>query len=456
MPTAAANAAPKAKVSTKTIRTEITEPVEQPVAASPAPLPEPSEDFWRYIQAMKPEDWKKTHTVSIYRYPLGQTKPQKLGRYVKTYKLDSPLVSEDQIFEEFGGGQYDALLRGPARDGSERVTLIAKHSWEMDGPAKNPWATSAATSAAAPGPSEIASTLQVLLQHLETLKKSPTASDNPALKESIALIQQLTQAMPKPEGVKELVAGLASLKELTGAGDGQSSIVETIKVLKELGVIGGESRKSLATELKEILEIAAMVGGGGGAKVDWATSLVQNLPTILEKATPIADRFAEASRNNARVAEIRAGRAPASLPPSTRPAPALAVPAASTASAAPAAESPGARTVAAPETEPATAAERPAGIVVQPPTLDWVKARAVQLFATGKTGDAIAEWLDQIDEQLGNFLGSMDEEKFSAFVKSDPILGQIATAPRFAEFVAQFVDYFTEEQEPLSAPSTQK
>src|SRR5712692_7153441 len=103
----------------------------------------------------------------------------------------------------------------------------------------------------------------------------------------------------------------------------------------------------------------------------------------------MADKFAEAARNNARIAEIRAGRVPPAEPiPVNRPGPALLVPAttAAPAAAAPAAESPAPRVVAMPETEPAQPK-----VVVQPPTLDWVKARAVQLFSLGKPGDAIAE-----------------------------------------------------------------
>lgn len=436
MPTATKDKpAPTAKVQTTTVTKVTSDPVEQVIPPAAAPLPEPQEDFWRYIERLTEEDWKNHH-VTLYRYPLGQTKPQKLGRYVRTYKFGSPLLSEDQIFEEFGGSQYDALLKGPAKDGSGRLTLIAKHSWEMDGPAKNPWTTSAATGTT-PGPSELANTLQVVLQNLKQAERSPNAAESPAIKESISLIQQLTSAMPKPQGIGELVTALSDMKKLTGSGEG-NSLVDTIKVLKELGIIGGE-RKSLTSEIKEILEIAGMMGGGGGGgKRDWATSLIEAAPVILEKATPIAEKFAEASRNNARVAEIRSGQVPASPP--TRPA---LVPSTTPAAAAPAAESPASRVVAAPETEPATpaAAEKPQFVA---PNLEWVKARAVQLFASGKTGDEIAEWLDSIDERLGNFLGSMDQEKFTAFVKSDPILSQIATAPRFPEFVEQFVDYFAD------------
>lgn len=446
MPSATAKPAPTAKVSTKTITTAVTEPVEQNVAIA-APLPEPSQDFWKYIEALTADDWKEHH-VTLYRYPLGQAKPQKLGRYVKTYKFGSPLLSEDQIFEEFGGSQYDALLKGPGRDG--RVTLLAKHSWEMDGPAKNPWTTAPPNGGAPAGSSELAATLQVVLQNLKQASAAPNAAESPAIKESISLIQQLTQAMPKQQGVGELVSALADLKKLTGGGDGGgNSLIETIKVLKELGIIG-EKKRSLAEELKDMLEVTAMLGtGGGGGKVDWGTSLIQNLPTILEKATPIAEQFADAARNNARVAELRSGHTPAAPPqtPANRPAPALvAPPTAPAAATAPAAESPASRIVTMPETEPATAqpAAQPA---FQAPNLDWVKARAVQLFGAGKTGDVVAEWLDGVDDQLGNFLGSMDAEKFRAFVTADPILHAITSAPRFEEFVAEFVDYFSADAE---------
>jgi hypothetical protein len=452
MPTATAKAAPKtATVSEKVIRTEVRQPVEVPVTP-PAPVDvAPSEDFWRYIEQLSEEDWKKHH-VSLYRYPLGQTKPQKLGRYIRTYKADAPLKSEEQVFEEFGGGQYDALLRGPGAEG--RVTLIAKQSWEMDGPVKNPWQSSGPTAPGAPSNSDLASTLQVVLQNLKAAERSPNLGGDPALKESIALIQQLTAAMPKPEGVKELVAGLASLKQLTGDGGGKNSIIETIQVLKELGLVG-EKRRSLSEELKDILEIAASVGGnggGGGGRIDWPTALVQNLPGILEKVTPIADKFADAARSNARVAELRAGGRPAALPssPVNRTLPAVTVPPAAVP--VPAAESPAPRAVAAPETEPAAASatgaapvNAPAEFAFRPPNLVWVKGRAVQMFTEGKPGDVIAEFLDNLDAQLGQFLASMDEPAFRLFVEGDAILKQISTAPRYASFVRDFVDYFSEQ-----------
>lgn len=442
MPSATAKPAPTAKVQQTITTKEIREPVEKEVLEPSAPAPEPNQDFWGYIATLDPEDWNN-HRCDLYRYPLGEMKPQKLGRYIKTYKRGTPLVSEEQILEEFGGGQYDAMLK---RDKS----LVARHSWEIEAAAKNPAANSGIPAATA-APSELAATLQVVLQNLKQASSAPNAAESPAIKESISLIQQLTQAMPKQQGVGELVSALADLKKLTGGGDGgQNSIIETIKVLKELGIVGGE-RKSLASEIKEIMEIAGMMGGGGGggAKRDWVTSLIDNAPTILEKVTPIADKFADAAASNRRVAELRSGVIPAATP-TNRPAPALVAPTTAPAAATPAAESPASRVVTMPETEPAT----PAGAQPQfvAPNLEWVKARAVQLFAAGKPGDAIAEWLDSIDEQLGNFLGSMDAEKFAAFVKNDPILGQIATAPRFQEFVEQFVDYFAAES--VNEPST--
>jgi hypothetical protein len=461
MPTATAKAAPKtATVSEKVIRTEVREPVEVKITKEAPPI-EPREDFWKYIQSLTDDDWK-THHVTLYRYPLGQPKPDKLGRYVKTYKHGSPLLSEEQIFEEFGGSQYTALLKGP-KDGRSWM-LIATHSWEMDGPSKNPWQVSTAA-AGVPSNSDLASTLQVVLQNLKAAERSPNLGGDPALKESIALIQQLTAAMPKPEGVKELVAGLASLKALTGDSGGKNSIIETIQVLKELGLVG-EKRRSLSEELKDILEIAASVGGnggGGGGRIDWPTALVQNLPGILEKVTPIADKFADAARSNARVAELRAGGRPAALPssPVNRTLPAVTVP--PEAVPVPAAESPAPRVVAAPETEPAAASttgaspvNAPAEFAFRPPNLEWVKGRAVQMFTEGKPGDVIAEFLDNLDAQLGQFLASMDEPAFRLFVEGDAILKQISTAPRYASFVRDFVDYFSEQPDdgvPEKAPA---
>lgn len=434
MPTAKKDTAPKlATVSETIIRKETRDPIEVEVT-EPRVAVSPREDFWKYIKSLTDEDWK-THHVTLYRYPLGQPKPDKLGRYVKTYKHGNPLLSEEQIYEEFGGSQYTAMLKGP-KDG-QPWTLIATQNWEMDGPSKNPWQTSpAGAAAAAVGGSELAPVLQVLLPQLRTALQASPNPESPAIKESIALIQQLTNAMPKQQGIAELVSGLADLKKLTGDTGNGNSLRETLAVLKELGIIGVE-RRSIAQEVKEIMEIAGMLGGGGGAparRADWPTSLVETLPSILEKVTPIADKFADAARSNARVAEIRAGGRPG--PPIA--ANTITTPALPPAAPVPAAES---RAVAAPDTVPA--GEKPEEL--RAPNMIWAKAKAVQMFQQGKPGDVVAEFLDNLDTQLGGFLGSMNEEKFRAFIESDPILRTIIGTPRERTFIKDFVAYFSEE-----------
>lgn len=436
MPTAKKDTASKtATVSETIIRKETRDPVEVQVKEPAAPIA-PQREFWKYIKSLTDEDWK-THHVTLYRYPLGQTKPDKLGRYIKTYKHGNPLLNEEQVYEEFGGSQYVAMLKG------EGGGLIARHEWEMDGPQKNPWQSSPSGGAAPTNGNELAATLQVLLPQLRNaLQQSPNA-ESPAIKESISLIKQLTDAMPKQQGIAELVTGLADLKKLTGETSGSSSLKETLSVLKELGIIGGE-RRSIAQEVKEILEIAGMMsggGGGGGRRADWPTALVENLPGILEKVTPIADKFADAARSNARVAEIRAGGRPGPITTTTTVPAALPAPQPAAARV-PAAESPAPRAVAAPETEPVGAE------TVRPPNMTWAKAKAVQMFLKGLPGDEVAGFLDQLDDQLGAYLASMDETNFRAFVEGDAILKQIAGAPRYGSFVQDFVAYFSEAPEP--------
>lgn len=447
MPTAKKDTAPKtATVSETIIRKETRDPVEVEVK-EPKVEVSPQREFWKYIQSLTDEDWK-THHVTLYRYPLGQPKPDKLGRYVKTYKHGTPLLSEDQIYEEFGGSQYTALLKGPGRNG-DPWTLISRHEWEMDGPVKNPWNNSPSGSAPLGGSTELASTLQVLLPQLRNALQASPNAESPAIQASISLIKQLTDAMPKQQGISELVSGLADLKKLTGETGNGNSLRETLAILKELGIIGVE-RRSIAQEVKEIMEIAGMLGGGGAParRADWPSTLVETLPSILEKVTPIADKFADAARANARVAEIRAGGAP--RPPiNTSTIPAAALPAA----ARPAGpESPAPRSVAAPETEPA--ATGPAPEVVAP-NLVWAKAKAVQMFLQGLPGDEVAGFLDHLDAQLGGYLASMDEPKFRAFVEGDVILRQIVSAPRYPSFVKDFVAYFSEDEEGGADEETQ-
>ena len=234
----------------KTTITRETQP-EIEVERRPGAHPDPVKDFWGYIASLAEEDWKD-HYVTLYRHPLGQPKPRELGRYVKTYKYRCPLLGEEQVAEEFGGGQFDAILKGK-RDGKQ--TMLKRESWDIEGPMKNPWATSHPTAAApAPSGSDTAAVLHAVLSNLQQLHASMSpAKTSSTLQESIRAIQALSQAVPR-EGIKDLAAALASMRTITG----RDGIIQTIALLKELGVIG-EQKRNYVGELRELLKVAQLM-----------------------------------------------------------------------------------------------------------------------------------------------------------------------------------------------------
>jgi hypothetical protein len=245
------------------------------------------------------------------------------------------------------------------------------------------------------------------------------------------MITALAAAIPKGEGIGGLVTALASLDQLRGGG-AKSELKETLELLRDMGIIGekAEPKKSIAEELKGILEVADMMRGGGGRR-DWVTSLIDAAPTIIEKAGGVLDKGAAIAENNRRIAELRRGVTVTerTIPGAAQPAQPAVV-----------------RTVAQPETEPVAPATAEPTVVIQPPTFDWLKARVVQLFRDGKPGDVVAEFIDTVDPQLGNQFASLSRPALEQFISADPILGEIAAAPRYGAFVSEILSFFTEEE----------
>jgi hypothetical protein len=429
MPKATVAAPPGSRVSEKIVTTTEKPPVtvlDQPVFSDDGDDFKPwTKDFWEYIESLTPADWKD-HAARVYRYPNGEKKPRELGRYLVRYDVENPLVNEAQLAKSYGGGQYDVLVH-------RKRKLIFRASFDIEGPARNPDAAALGANGQAAGGGELATTLNTVLQHLKGMQASAPAEQTPKFQETISMITALTNALPKNEGITGLVSALAALDQLRGGGGQKSDLKETLELLRDLGIIGerAEAKKSKAEELKEILEIADMMRGGGG-KRDWVTSLIDAAPTIIEKAGGVLDKAVSVSQNNARIADARARAGLAPLPAAPAQ-PVATLPAAQTAET---------REVAPLEKETVDAG---APVVIQPPTFEWVKARAVQLFREGKRGDLIAEFLDNIDPQLGNQLGSLSHAQLGMFISSDPILGEIAQTPRFQEFVGEIVDFFTPE-----------
>lgn len=457
MPKTTTAPAKTARVSEKVITTTEKPPVDVPLEAErvddDADFQPWTKDFWPYIASLTAADWKD-HTVRLYRYPLGEKKPRELGRYLVRYDVDNPLQNEAQLATRYGGGQYDALVHRGRK-------LILSDFFEIEGPSKNPDAAPAVVA----GGNELASTLQVVLQNLERLKSTAPADQAPKYQEMVSMITAISSALPKAAttGVTELVTALSALDQLRGGDNRRNDLKETLETLRDLGIIGERSaaaeKKNKVEEIKEILEIADMMrGGGSGGRRDWVTTLIDAAPTIIEKAGGVLDRASEISKNQARIAEARRVTVTERVLPS-QAAPAPTAPAA-TSSAPPVTPINAARTVAPLETEPApgaaaqpappaTATAQPANtsstIECLPPNFDWVKARTVELFRAGKTGDQVAEFMDNLDKQLGDQLGSLPRPQLEAFIANDPILREITAAPRYAAFLDECQSYFTGE-----------
>lgn len=400
-------------------------------------------DFWPYIASLSPADWRR-HEVYLYRTKpvVGQKQREK---YLDIY--NQKFTIED-IKTRFGGEEFRAML---LRDGKNILT----EEFAVEAAPKYDLAREI------PGTDNSqAATIDKLVDRLtETVDNGGT---DEAVSRSISIMGDAFDAAAKrlagsPNG-GSLLETIRTLKELglISPPQQQNSVLEIVKVLKELGIVGaprpadavGTPISIFREMLGVIKEFAGEVGGGG--KRDWKAELVdkgiEKIPEVLRGISTMGDKQIQLERERrarieaaGRTAAIARGEAP---PAVASPAPAAIPsgfpPESARASAAASGEAAG----------PAAAAN---GAEVPTVTMEQIfYNRIVEMVFEGEPGGVIMDFLYGADRPAYSYMLDLTGEQIKMMLGQNQTLSQILNYPQIDDLLEQIVEYSREVKEEMA------
>jgi len=424
--------APKPAVIHQTIEVPATPAVEEQETKEARP------DFWTYMHTLTPEEWKD-HIVYLTREQPKYNIAAGGGGYLT--KFVQPFDLED-VKQLYGGYEFSYIMNKGRK-------IVYSGNFRIEAP---PRIDPQRESVPAGDQSNIAQQfISMLREELGRMRESlANGGDDAGAGEKA--IEMLSKASDKAMDV--------ILKQVPDAGKGNAGggdqgIIATIKILKELGLIGQpqpaiDPMKQLEMMLSifsKIDEIRGNGGGGGGRRSShwWDSSLAEK---AVDAIPGLLDTFKETREANMRIASDRArasdnlraiGRQPAAPAPGAQPA-ATAQPATAEIR-----SSSGLHTVplergdvgayAVPDTQPDAAV--PETVIVETidrntPAFDnFLKQGIVEAIYRGDHGEPIVDFLDVAKPGFSNVLVQYAPEQLTAFFGRDPILQAAVKHPNW-------------------------
>lgn len=248
----------------KTTETEIL-----PARGSSPDDARPSEFYARewdtVVNSLTTEQWAN-HIMRVYRAD------EKWDR--SSSPIDNTFVApftEDDMRHRFGGGRYLLWLYGPPK----KQTLVGRYQVTLDGQPllngspRNPLVPSGSDAVALEAMRMYANPEFVRMQ----MQMMVTAAT-----EAMALIKSQMPAAQNP------LETLRAAKEILGGSEPKESLLDTIRVLKELGVIGSPEKKGIDEILSLIntLKTSGLIPSGA-PKADLASTFAANLPMLADR-----------------------------------------------------------------------------------------------------------------------------------------------------------------------------
>lgn len=438
--------------------------------------------FWDLINGISKDDWGSKYDLLLLR--RGESKvPMATGEKGFLDQFIQP-VSLPIIKQKYGGGLFRIIL-------NHNGHFKTSHDFEIEGqPLYDSRRERPVNAPAAAGGSDSALAQQIVTMLREEMSRNREAQgNNPASEAAIGLVTN--GAAKVIDMIKENSTGksggiletITVLKELGLIGQQQQpaggGVVETIKVLKELGLIGtapAAAAGNLTDQLTQLLtvyeKLDAVRGSGGGGKADWKETLASK---AMEHLPEVVSVFRETRDSNVERAKAERERAVAQR--QTAEVLRTISPAASSAATSPHAAPQGVelthsapvsamRTVrldgAASEQDLAAAAEviaaAPAAFTeADPGFVAWLKHRLVALVCMGQSGESIVDFLDGAAPGYSDQLNSAPAAMVTAFMRNDPILRAATEHPRWETTLAEARDYLKDgaEADAAAAPVLQ-
>jgi hypothetical protein len=471
----------------------VTTTVTMPPPAPPAEISSADErpDFWEYLQALTPEQWKE-HIVYLTR-DNPKTSINGIGGYLA--KLTQPFDVDD-IKTAYGGYEFSYILK-EGRDICKRCRNASGH-FRIEAPPK--FDSQREIAGVAPANGHAAGTENLLQQFVGVLRDELARSresnngSSPATDKAIEMLSsasekameivraQVPSAKSGSSDMREML-GLMRDMGLVGAPQHSKTLIEQILELIQMPVIGPQilelfKPKNPLDELmkfKGLKELLDGLGGDGGGRGDWKTALVdRGIPAVQDLVGALADNR-KAAIETAREARMRAeanARAAQSVQTieaqrAQRPQPANARTTVATAPAGQAAAPPTPAGAAGPfrvvpingdgaAAAPDVAMPVPETTASADEFLKGVKIRFVELLAAGEDTGFIVDFLDAARPDFVEMLLKYSPAQITNFFSMDPIVKHAVENPRWSQFLQEARAYLEEANTELEPENTLK
>lgn len=393
-------------------------------------------DPFSYLAELSDEELARTR-VRIYRRQ--PTNDGFIGQ-LSADPEDVPIqrITEKWISTTYGGGRYDLKIETKAgAEGYVGGIVIA-------GDPKTRPSANAPTASNGGGESALAAALAASMERqnqlLEKLidrdgddRRSNNAASASALQSTVEMMQTASNraidvvAAQMPKNGNSLLDTITVLKELgIVGGEKKDSVRETLGLLKELGIVAPKSEaKGLVEQLKDLTalkEFFANEGAGqGNAKTNW----LDVLESAIEKSPQLLDRVMYMANENMRRKQAAAAGQQAAVQPS-QPLPGATV------------EVQGAEPSA-----PAPPATRAANGDPDEP----FKQRVLEHIRDGSDPIVVLQFIEGWNAQVAAMLHTFQPEQIRGFLAADPILKQALDLPHFEKWFGEFLEEIEQDNQ---------
>jgi hypothetical protein len=241
------------------------------------------------VHALTADQWAG-HVMRVYRAD------EKWDR--SSSPVDNTFTSpfnEEDMRSRFGGGRYLLWLYGPPK----KQTLVGRYQVNLDGqPLLNGIPRNGAP---ADGTNSVALEAMRMYANPEFMRMQMQMMMTAAT-EAMSLIKSQIPTAQDP------LATLRNAKEILGSGNSDHGLLDTIRVLKELGIIGSPEKKGIDEILSLIttLKTSGLINSGA-PKADIASTFAANLPMLADRLVNGLQEFRLRAEAEERVIRLQRG-----------------------------------------------------------------------------------------------------------------------------------------------------
>lgn len=391
------NASTQRKIIETTIENAAGEEQDPRVVSAQSPQ---NEDFFQMIADIPATDWtNKRISITVYRKepPVDTQRPDRASfAFKKETAFDESYVSG-----RYGGGLYEYWFK-------EGGNLKARGFFVIGGAPKSPaeWNQEAklqpAAFAGGEKNSELVSVIKDLIAKAQNPDEMRKSMENALEIMKTAYMKSAETVAAQrgtgdADGFDKAIDRLVKLG-LLKTGNSQDNMLQTIAMLKELGLVG-DKREDLLDQIEKIKAIGDVLGWSGGRGAgdeDWRIALTRSAPDILGGLERITTNIVQA---------IQAGRGqpvqqnPPAQPPATQPPPAQ------------------------------LPAQQVSQQAMQQALDGLVKGKLIEFYRDEIEPEEVVMWLELTAPAMVDDLKKFDADQVHKFFLTDPLLQEIGKEP---------------------------